>query len=98
MEKTTAAGYMLCRECGVGRLRLTLRPYVRLFQRQLYVIPDARCHQCDVCGVCEFDDTVSYLARKIMLGMAQTEPDEPLVRRPSAKVRNQERSKRIPPV
>lgn len=96
MDKTAPTDYTLCRECGVGRLRLTMRPYVRLFQKHLYAIPEARCHQCDVCGVCEFDDTASHLARKIMLGLAQAEPDEGTVQRLSPHVLDDERNQQLP--
>jgi hypothetical protein len=92
------AEYVFCRECGVGRLRMTYRPYVRLFQKHLFTIPDARCHQCDVCGVCEFDEPVGHLIRKIMLGTIRPDADYAVTKPLSIREIDEEINTQSPPI
>lgn len=47
-----------CPNCGVGRIKSGSKPYLKLFQGQLFTIPDATIWNCDICPYSEFDDSV----------------------------------------
>jgi len=44
-----------CPQCHLGRLRVTQKPFLRLYRGYLFTIPDALCYQCDVCDYYSFD-------------------------------------------
>lgn len=46
-----------CPRCMVGRIQVKHKPFLQLYNNQLFTIPDGLCYECDVCGDCEFDYT-----------------------------------------
>ena len=46
-----------CPQCMVGRIRAESKPFLKLFHKQLFTIPDGVCYICDVCDFYEFDYT-----------------------------------------
>lgn len=74
-----------CPNCSIGRIRKGSRPYLRLFQGQLFTIPDALIWQCDMCNYYEFDDTTGEIVNQMIFGAtfdsfyADTNPPVPPV-------------------
>ena len=55
-----------CPRCMVGRIRVTSKPFLKLFNKQLFTIPNAVCYECDVCGDYEFDDASYDIIDKML--------------------------------
>lgn len=60
----------VCPRCQIGRIQLTFRPYLELYKGHLFTMPDATCHECDVCGFVEFDEATIELMDAIVLGVS----------------------------
>lgn len=80
-----------CPRCMVGRTRISSKPFLKLYRRHLFTIPDALCYECDVCGYYEFDDTNFEIISDMIFAASPVEkasksiqsippiaPDEPL--------------------
>jgi hypothetical protein len=44
-----------CPRCRIGRIQLRTKPFLSLFHKHLFTIPDAVCYICDICDYYEFD-------------------------------------------
>jgi hypothetical protein len=46
-----------CPRCMIGRIQVSSRPFLRLYRKRLFIIPDGLCYECDICGYYEFEET-----------------------------------------
>ena len=66
----------ICPNCGLGYLKTTSKPYLRLFLKKLFTIPNARCYECDICRYCEFDEANFDMISDMMLGARVYDNDD----------------------
>ena len=55
-----------CNECGVGRCKPVVLPYLRMFGTHMIVLPNAPASKCDVCGSIDYQPEF-LLTMQVML-------------------------------
>jgi len=68
-----------CPRCRIGRIQVVAKPFLRLYHKQLFTIPDAVCYECDSCGYYEFDETNYDIIADMLDGLIKND-DVPIVR------------------
>lgn len=66
----------ICPNCQLGRLQQVSKPYFRVFRAKLYVLPQTRCFQCDVCQFSDFDAKSLLVFNRMFIDQKQSVADK----------------------
>lgn len=73
-----------CPECVTGRVIKTTKPYLKLFQGQLFTVPDALYYCCDLCEYQVVDNsTFNIVSHMMFSARVRASTDEKLPPLPS---------------
>jgi len=66
-----------CPQCQIGRVRMVSKPYLKLFQGQLFTVPDALYYRCDACDFQQVDDSIyNIISDMVFAARIHTPADE----------------------
>ena len=76
-----------CNECGVGRCKLVILPYLRMFGTHMIVLPNAPASKCDVCGTVDYQPEFLLTMQVMLEEIAKDQRSGGLAKTPATKRR-----------
>ncbi len=71
-----------CDECLVGRNRLVVLPYLRMFGTHMIVMPNAPASKCDMCGRVNYQPEFLLMMQVMLEEIAKDQRSRGLAKKP----------------